>query len=304
MRGYGSLTRILTLALLWGSGFFWIKLSLRGLTPSQLLFVRLALGAAALVAVLYGRGERLPVGRWRWVHLGGAALFGNVIPYLLFAMAERQVDSSVAGMLNATTPLWTIVLAYAAGRSRRLNAGQLAGVALGLAGTLLIVAPWSRGTQFTSSGALLCLIGALSYGVSYVYIGRFLTGLGTSPLAMSAGQLLAASGLGLLTLPMFDGLTAPHWRPDALASIAILGVLGTGLAYVINYRIITDDGPVAASLVIYLLPVVAIGLGVTFLHERLTAHALLGVLVVIAGVVVARQTAGKPTLAAEPLPAR
>jgi drug/metabolite transporter (DMT)-like permease len=303
VQGYRSLVRVLTLALLWGSGFFWIKMSLRGFTPSQMLLARLALGAVALIVVLYSRGDRLPAGRRRWLHLGGAAVFGNVIPYLLFAVAERQVDSSVAGMLNATTPLWTLVIAFAAGQTPTLRARQLVGVALGLVGTVLIFAPWNAGTQFTSSGAVLCLAAALSYGISYVYIGRFLSEAGTSPLALSAGQLLAASVLALLTLPLFDGLRPPEWRADAITSLIILGVIGTGLAYVINYRIIHDDGPVAASLVLYLLPVVAVALGAAFLHEELTAHALLGVLVVIVGVAAARQLPSRKEHAANQAPA-
>src|SRR5690349_14580881 len=109
-----GLARVALLALIWGSGFLWIKISLRGFTPIQLTFGRLALGAVVLVLILYFMGERLPGGRVIWLHLTGAALFGNAIPYLLFGIAEQSVDSNLAGAVNATTPLWTVLFALAA----------------------------------------------------------------------------------------------------------------------------------------------------------------------------------------------
>lgn len=297
LRG-ASLARVATLALFWGSGFLWIKVALRGLSPTQILFVRLALGAAILVAILYARGERLPGDRRTWLHLTIAAVFGNVIPYLLFALAERDVDSSVAGMMNATTPLWTVVITALAGQGKRLSGGQVTGLMLGAVGTVLIFAPWNSGSQFTSWGALASLFAAFNYGVSFVYMGHFLAGRGVSSVALSAGQLLSASGIALLALPLFGGLTAPQWRADAVASVVILGVLGTGLAYALNYRIIADDGAVAASVVTYLLPVVAVVLGALVLDEALTAHAVIGVVVVIAGVAAARRKPRRQAAAA------
>jgi drug/metabolite transporter (DMT)-like permease len=292
---YAGIGRVAALALLWGSGFYWIKLSLRGLTPTQVLFARLALGAAALLFVLYSRRESLPTGGRSWWHLTVAAIFGNVIPYLLFAIAEQDVDSAVAGMLNATTPLWTVMIALAARHSRRPGVRQIVGLILGMVGTVLIFAPWTAGTQFASRGAVLCLLAAFSYGISYVYISRYLADVQAGPLALSAGQLLVATGCSAVILPLFGGLQVPDWRFDALVSVVILGVLGTGLAYLINYRIITDDGAIAASFVVYLLPAVAVVLGALALDEQLTWHALTGVLVVLFGVAAARRSPAPET---------
>ena len=114
-------------------------------------------------------------------------------------------------------------------------------------------------------------------------MGRYLTNRGLPPLVLSAGQLIAASGLLVLATP-FGGLAAPTWRPDAIAALVLLGVIGTGIAYVINYRIITDDGPVLASTVTYLLPVVAVILGALVLAEPITLQLAAGVAVVLAGV--------------------
>src|SRR5690242_8850552 len=108
-----SLLRLIALALIWGSSFLWIKLGLRSFSPAWIVAIRLALGAAVLTVVLRATGQRLPSGRNVWLHLGVAALFANVVPFALFAYGERQVDSAIAGMLNATTPLWTILVATA-----------------------------------------------------------------------------------------------------------------------------------------------------------------------------------------------
>ena len=302
MRG-GSLLRITILALLWGSGFLWTKLALRGLSPELVVIVRLILGAIVLAVTVRLVGGRLPAGRTTWFHLAVAAAFGNVIPYLLFSAGLQQVDSAVGGMLNTTTPMWTVLIAIAATRHHRPSATSLAGVTVGLAGAVIIFAPWNAGSQFTSAGALACLLGALSFAISYVYIARYLADRGMTPLALSAGQLAAAAALSLpLALPL--GAEAPIWRTDAVVSVLILGILGTGAAYVLNYRIITDDGPVAASAVVYLLPAVAIVLGALVLDERPALHALLGVAIVLAGVALTRSGRAEPSTGTEDRVAR
>ena len=292
----GGIARVAALALLWGSGFLWTKVALRGFTPEQTVVARLVLGALVLAVVVRLVGSHLPTGRTTWLHLTGAATFGNVIPYLLFAIGLQEVDSSVGGMLNATTPVWTVLIAVAANRQPRLPPAIVFGVVLGLCGTALIFAPWDSNSQFITRGALACLIGAVSYAISYVYIAHFLAGRTNSPLALSAGQLVAAAGLSLLIAVPVGDFNVPTWRTDAVVATIILGVLGTGAAYVLNYRIITDDGPVAASAVIYLLPAVAVALGVLVLNEDLALHALAGVAIVLVGVALTRRYGRQPAI--------
>jgi drug/metabolite transporter (DMT)-like permease len=280
----GSIARVAGLALLWGSGFLWIKLSLDGFAPIHIVLIRLSLGAVVLIALLYAVGDRLPTGLRTWAHLAVAALMANVLPYLLFAVGEQQVDSAVAGMLNATTPVWTVAIAFLVGLERRPTYKKVAGFALGLTGTTLIFSPWQGGSQYTSWGAVACLTAALCYAVSYVYMDRYLVRRGTSPLALSAAQLGAASVIAAVLVPIVGGLKMPSPSPTALVSVVILGVFGTGAAYVLNYRIITDDGASVASVVVYLLPIVAISLGAVVLGEAPTAAALLGTAVILAGV--------------------
>ena len=173
--GRGSLARLILLALLWGSSFLWIAIALRSFSPVQIVLIRLVLGALVLLAIVYARGLRLPTSGRVWLHLTVAALFANAIPYTLFAIGEQHVSSSVAGVLNATTPLWTLVIAFATGHERRISAPKLIGFILGLAGTLVIFSPWETGSQIASLGGLACLGAAASYGVSYVYMDRYWT---------------------------------------------------------------------------------------------------------------------------------
>lgn len=288
-----SLARVAALALIWGSGFLWIKISLRGFSPVQLTWARLALGAVVLVAVLAVGATHLPSDRTTWRHLTVAALLGNAVPYLLFGIAERDVASSLAGAINATTPLWTVALAFAFRAQPNLRAIQGVGVALGFVGALVILAPWENVGRAHTVGALLSLAASASYGASYVYIGRYLSSTGLSPIVLSAGQLTAATGWLTLALPV-AGLTAPIWRTDALAALLILGVIGTGAAYVLNYRIISDDGAILASTVTYLLPVVAVVLGALILGEPFTVRMGGGVAVVLVGVALTRKKGSQP----------
>jgi drug/metabolite transporter (DMT)-like permease len=302
----GSLARVVLLALLWGSGFLWIKLSLRGFAPTQIVLVRLALGALVLAPIGLVRGMRSPTGRVVWVHLFVAALVANAIPYTLFGFGERTVGSNVAGVINATTPLWTVLVAFLAGTDRAIGPRRGAGLALGFVGTLLIFTPWESANEIASWGGLAILAASASYGVSFVYMGRFLANRGISALMLSASQLAAGAVLMVFTLP-FGGLVAPHWRLDAVASLLILGILGTGLAYVLNYRLIADEGPTAASTTTYLLPLVAVGLGALVVDETVTPAMIAGMVVVLGGVALAqrRPASGEPSPAtAEPVTRR
>ncbi len=270
------------LALLWGSSFLWIKLALRGLSPMQITLARCALGALVVVVMCYFARVRLPRDRAVWGHLVVAAFFGNALPFALFAIGERTVDSGVAGVLNATTPLWALMIGVAIGTERGLRPVRLGGLLLGFGGTLLIFAPWQR-SGLASWGALAILAAAASYAVAYTYIGRTLSGQGTAPIALSAAQLLTATGLSAVALPA-GGFAPMHLSPTVLISIVVLGVFGTGFAFAINYRLLADEGPTNATTVGYLLPVVSVLLGAVVLGGDLNLRIILGMAVVLIGV--------------------
>ena len=268
----------------------WIKLADRGLSPVEVTLTRLALGAAVLFAIMLARREPVPRSPRLWGHIAVAALFANAVPYLLFAIAEQTVNSSTAGIINATTPLWTVVLALAVRHQKTVTSWQGAGLIFGFVGGLLIFAPWSTASGLTSAGGLECLAASISYAISYIYMDRFLARRGISPVTLSACQLLTASAMLAIVLAV-SGAPAPHLTAVSVAAVAVLGIIGTGFAYVLNYRIITSEGATVASTVTYLLPVVAIVLGVVVLGENITALVLGGIALVLAGVALTRRGA-------------
>lgn len=281
--------RLALLALIWGSSFLWIKLALRGLSPVEVTLARLILGSAVLFALVAVQRSAVPRSLVVWGHITIAAVFGNAAPYLLFAVGEQHVASSTAGILNATTPLWTIVVALATRHQRATSVRQVGGLLIGFAGALLVFQPWT-GSGFGSVGAIECVAAAACYGISFVYMDRFLARRGISPVTLAACQLLVASAWLAIALGV-TGAPAPRLDATVIVSIAILGLVGTGIAYVLNYQIIASEGATVASTVTYLLPVVAMLLGVLVLNERVTVVILAGIALILAGVALTRKRA-------------
>jgi drug/metabolite transporter (DMT)-like permease len=296
-----ALPRITLLALIWGSAFLWIKLADRGFSPVEVTLARLAMGAAVLLAVMLARRDKFPRSLRLWASIVTAALFANAVPYLLFAVAEQTVNSSTAGIINATTPLWTVTLALAVRHQKNVTRWQTAGLIVGFAGAVLIFSPWHTASGLFSAGGLECLAASVSYAVSYVYMDRFLARRGVSAIVLSACQLAAAAVMLAIALGV-SGVRTPHVTTESIAAIAVLGIIGTGFAYVLNYQIITSDGATVASTVTYLLPAVAIVLGVLVLNEEVTATSLAGIAFVLAGVALTRRrtrsASGTPKLRA------
>ena len=283
-----ALPRIALLALIWGSSFLWIKLADRGFSAVEVTFGRLALGAIVLLPIVLARREPLPRSAMVWTRIVIAALFANALPYFLFSLAEQTVDSSTAGIINATTPLWTMVLALAVRHQRAIRAWQASGLVVGFAGAALIFSPWHATSGLLSAGGIECLAASVSYAVSYIYMDRYLARRGIGPIALAACQLLAAACWLALTLAV-AGVRVPHVSTASVAGLVILGVIGTGVAYVLNYQIIASEGATIASTVTYLLPVVAIAAGVVALGEQITAAAIAGTALVLAGVALTRR---------------
>ncbi|MGX1913463.1 DMT family transporter [Streptomyces phaeochromogenes] len=280
-----STLRMAALALLWGSGFLWIKLALNhGLSPAQITITRCALGTAVLLLLARSAGQRLPRDRATWTRLAIAALFCNAIPFALFSIGEQTVDSGIAGVLNATTPLWSLLLGIVLGTDRGLGRIRLTGLFLGFAGTLLIFAPWQRSAGLLTWGALSLLAAAASYAIAFAYMARKLTDRG-APIAMSAAQLLAATAWTTLSVPTAGPL---HTDATGLLAITALGILGTGVTFYLNYRLIADEGPTSAATVGYLLPVVSVALGALVLDESTGPRIWAGMAVVLTGVAMTR----------------
>ena len=241
-----------------------------------------------LFVIVAARSYSLPRSPVMWTHIAVAAFFANAAPYLLFALGEQKVSSSTAGILNATTPLWTVIVALATRLERTLEVRRAAGLVVGFGGAVLVFSPWADASGLVSAGAIECVAAAASYGISYVYMDKFIARRGISPVALSASQLLAASVFLAITLGIV-GAPSPQLDATVVVSIAILGLAGTGIAYVLNYQIIASDGATTASTVTYLLPIVAIILGVIVLRETITALVLAGIALILAGVALTRK---------------
>jgi drug/metabolite transporter (DMT)-like permease len=279
---------IAALALLWGSNFAWIKISLDAFTPAQLTFGRMFLGAVVLCLTVAIWRQRLPNDLHTWAHLAAAALLANALPYLLFAVGETRVDSSIAGVVNATTPLWTLALVVVLRQGEPVDARRIGGFIIGLVGCVVLFSPRNAGTIDTL-GVWYCLLAALSYAVSYLYMARYLAPRNFSPVVLSAAQLVTATGWTLVVLASSPG-SMPAVEPRPWLALAALGIFGTGAAYVINYALIRTEGAAGASVVTYLVPVTSVALGAALLAEAPTVNLVAGAGLILAGVALTQRS--------------
>jgi drug/metabolite transporter (DMT)-like permease len=269
------------LAAMWGASFLCIKVLGEDWPVLWVALGRIALGAATLLVLLAARRERLP-GRSAWPHLLVAGLLINAIPFTLFAYGETKVPSVVAGLWNATTPLWVLVFVLTVFGEERPGREQAAGLALGFAGVVLVLGPWSGLGGDVALGHLACAGAALCYGLGFPYTRRHLALRPESGVALSAGQLLCATALLLLVTPLSPLPSAIG--VDSAAALLVLGALGTGVAFAFNYAIIAAAGAATASSVTYLVPVVSTALGVLVLGEPLRWNEPAGAVVVLLGI--------------------
>lgn len=247
----------------------------------------MVLGALVLLVIVAVKKQRLPRDRATWRHLIVAALVSNAAPYLLFALGETRVNSGIAGALNATTSLWTLALVLTFRQQKNAGPPQMLGFALGFVGCLLIFSPW-QADHLDPLGATYCLLAAICYAISYVYMSRYLTPRQITPIVLATGQLIAASVWTALALP-FGTAPTPHVDTTAWTALAVLGILGTGLAYIINYALVRAEGPTGASTVTYLVPAASVTLGILALSEPLSPNLITGTLIVLLGVALTRR---------------
>jgi drug/metabolite transporter (DMT)-like permease len=282
-----SAARFVALGAIWGSSFLFIKVALEGLAPAQVVLGRLATGAFVLVVAVVVRHGAWPRQRGVWAHLGVLAVVGNVLPFFLFAWGEQRATSALAGVLNAATPLLTMLVGLLLLPEERPTMLRLAGLAAGFGGVVVILAPWRDGAvEGTLSGKLACLGAAACYAVSFTYTRRFVTGRGHEAGALAAGQILIAALLAAAVTPVV-AVDRPHLHASIVLAVLALGIGGTGVAYLLYYRLIADLGATTASMVTYVIPMVAVVLGVTVRHEPLTLNLVVGAAIVVGAVALA-----------------
>ena len=268
------------LAVIWGSSFLCIKVLGEAWAPLHVALGRVALGALFLVGVLVVRRVALPRGRV-WLHLAVVALLMNAVPFTLFAYGETKVSSVLAGLWNATTPLWTLVVVLVLLREERPGGRRLAALAGGFAGVTLLLGPWKGLEGDDLLGHLACLAAAACYGLGLPYTRRHLSGRPEGGVPLAAAQLLCGTAMLAVVAPL-SGMPTTALDAGELASLAVLGVLGSGVAYVLTHAIVRAAGPTTFSTVTYLIPVVSTALGVAVLSEPLGWNEPAGAAVVLA----------------------
>jgi drug/metabolite transporter (DMT)-like permease len=280
-------TQFLILSATWGSSFLFIKVLTKHWPALWVAFGRVSLGALALIVLTFARRERLQFERRVWLHLVIAAMLFNAIPFTLFAFGEKHVSSVVAGLWNATTPLWVMTFALAAFPEQHPSPARMLAMLTGFIGVAVLLGPWRGFGGGTLQGDLACAGAALCYGLGFLHTRRNLAGVAASGVALSAGQLLCATILLAAVVP-FAGSPSSHLGLDGLGSLLALGILGSGLAYALNYAVVRAAGASVASTVTYLIPVYSTLLGVIVLGERLTWNQPVGAIVLLLGIAIAQ----------------
>lgn len=275
---------LLALSVLWGGSFFFNGLGLRAFPPLTLVLLRVGLAAIILFGVMWALGVAMPRDRGVWAAFFGMGLLNNVIPFGLIVWGQTHIASGLASILNATTPLFTVVVAHVLTADEKMTGGRLAGVLLGLVGVVAMIGPTALagiGLDVAAQGA--CLAAALSYAFAGVF-GRRFRQMGVAPLATATGQVTASS---VMLIPLAAAIDQP-WTlaapgPVAWAAIVGLAALSTALAYVIYFRLLATAGATNLLLVTFLLPVSAILLGALVLGEHLDPRHFAGMALIGAG---------------------
>ena len=277
----------IALGIVWGCSFIFIKLGLEFLTPFGVAFGRCALGAATLLIALKLKGLALPRVRATWLHLWVVSLLLNVIPGILFAVAETEVTSILAGIINAVTPLMTMLAIMIAFREEVLKRNQVIGLLTGFLGVLVVLGAWQGlGTNpWWAVGALILAVAC--YGISFPYSRKFVLPRKLQPEVMAATQLVAAT-ITLLPLYLFDGIAEDKYEVGPVFAMLALGIFGSGFAYIWNFRIMSAAGSAIASSVTFVTPVVAVIVGIIFLGESITWNEPVGGLIVLFGAATAQ----------------
>lgn len=286
-QAYGPAEWGLTLVVgfIWGSAFLWIALGVEHLDPGVVSFARVALGAAALAA--FPRARR-SVDREDWPRLAVVAVIGNAGPAVLFSIAETELDSSVAGMITAGTPLLSLVIASLILRQLPRSA-QIIGITLGLIGTLMMALPSLAGARAAPLGVALVLVATVCYATNSNIIVPLQQKYGGPAVMLWAliGSSVLLAPYGLATIESSD------FTASSVAAVLILGVLGTGIVRALSTTLAGRVGGPRMATTTYLIPVVAITLGVVFLDEVVSPIAIVGVVVVLIGAYWASRAVGE-----------
>jgi drug/metabolite transporter (DMT)-like permease len=274
------------LGLIWGSSFLWIKIGVQNITPIMLVTLRVSFGLLALLVVMAAQRQSFPRDRSTLLKYVFMGVFNLVIPFLLITWGETKIDSSLASILNAATPLFVIIIAHFWLHDEKITAARLGGLLMGFAGVVVLVLQNLKPGSGQSNiwGELAVLLATVSYAVALVFSRRHLRG--TKPVVQSTMILVVASALMWIIMPVADRPVTFPSTPLTWIAVIWLGVLGLCVAYLLFFYLNNAVGPTRASLVTYVFPVVGVALGIIFLSEPLTWNMIVGSILVVGGIVV------------------
>ncbi len=272
---------LVVLSVLWGGSFFFIKIVLKDLQPLTVVLSRVSLAAIALTTFVFLKGKRMPISPSLWGEFLVMGILNNLLPFSLIVWGETHIDSGLAAILNATTPVFTVVLAHFLTQDERLTPNRIVGILLGLCGVVVLVGLEAlHRIGMNSLGQVAILGAACSYGCAGIYGRRFKR---FSPEVAAAGML---TGTAIMMLPLVLILEHP-WTlsPSAATWEAVLGLslLSTAIAYLIYFHLLAVAGATNLLLVTFLIPVSALGLGVFILGEQLQWTEFFGMVLIFAG---------------------
>lgn len=278
----------LILGVVWGCSFVFIKSGLEFLSPVGVAFFRCALGAITLYSYARYKGISLPRNRMALIHIWVVSLLLNVIPGIFYALAETVVTSVLAAIMNAVTPLMTVLAILLINREEKPALHQLLGLILGFLGVLIVLGAWAGLGDNPLWAITVLLIAVACYGVTFPYTRRFVMPLQIKSEAIVATQLICAAST-LLPIYLLSGISITELPAVSVISMVALGVFGSGFAYLWNFKIMQLAGSAIASSVTYLTPLVAVIVGVIFLSEKVTWNEPVGALVVLLGAAIAQE---------------
>lgn len=274
--------------LIWGASFLFIELALTFLTPVGVAFGRTAFGALAMVVAMLVFRTKLPTSFEAWKRLTIAGLMMSSIPFVLFSYAQTEVTSALAAIINAVTPITTVIVILIAFRTEKLKLHVIIGIVIGLLGVLVVLGAWQGFGENNPLAILAMLIAVFLYGIGTPYVRKYVTPLNLATEVSVFGQV----GTAALTLLPIYLLTGPLITavPDlqSIAAIVILGALGSGVAYLLFYKVLDIVGSAIASSVTYITPIIAVLLGVWLLGEELHWYEPVGGLIVILGAAISQ----------------
>jgi len=275
--------KFIPLVLIWGSSFFLIELSLEWTTAVGVAFWRTALGALAMIIITYSLGLRLPTKAKQWLHLLVAGFFMSAFPFTMYAFAQQYTTSILAAILNATTPMFTLLATFTLFRAQKENPTAIIGLLVGLVGVGITLGIW-QGFGASEPIAILALIAAsISYGVGTPYIRKYVTPM-KLPATVTASVQVLTSAIILLPVYLFTGpLFVSEPTMQSAGALLILGVLGSGISYWLFHQVVATAGSAVAATVTYTNPVIATVWGVLLLGEGLHWYEPVGAILVLLG---------------------